>query len=122
MIKAIENEAIQASLSQRPVPSFRAGDTVRVGVKIKDGATERVQFYQGTCIAISRKGLGSNFTVRKTSDGVGVERVFPFYAPVIDSIEVVKRGVVRRAKLYYLRKLRGKAVKIEERIDFSAAS
>ncbi len=97
------------------IPEFRAGDTVRVDVRVVEGNKERIQVYQG--VVIARKGGGSRetFTVRKISGGIGVERVFPLHSPVIDKIEVVRRGKVRRAKLYYLRELRGKAARIEER-------
>ncbi len=96
-------------------PEFRAGDTVKVHVRVIEGNKERIQIFQGVCIA--RKGSGSRetFTVRKMSGAVGVERIFPLHAPVVDKIEVVRRGKVRRAKLYYLRNLRGKAARIEER-------
>ena len=99
------------------VPEFRAGDTVRVQVRVAEGDKERLQAFQG--VVISRKGSGTRemFTVRKISGGVGVERIFPLHAPVVDSIEVLRRGRVRRAKLYYLRGLRGKAARIEERRD-----
>ena len=99
------------------VPEFRAGDTVRVQVRVAEGDKERLQAFQG--VVIARKGSGSRemFTVRKISGGVGVERIFPLHAPVVDSIEVLRRGRVRRAKLYYLRGLRGKAARIEERRD-----
>ncbi len=97
------------------IPEFRAGDTVRVDVRVVEGNKTRIQVYQG--VVIARKGGGSreSFTVRKISGGIGVERVFPLHSPVIDKIEVVRRGKVRRAKLYYLRELRGKAARIEER-------
>jgi large subunit ribosomal protein L19 len=99
------------------VPEFRAGDTVRVQVRVAEGDKQRLQAFQG--VVIARKGSGSRemFTVRKISGGVGVERIFPLHAPVVDSIEVLRRGRVRRAKLYYLRGLRGKAARIEERRD-----
>ena len=97
------------------VPEFRAGDTVKVHVRVVEGDKERIQIFEG--VVISRRGSGTreSFTVRKTSGGIGVERVFPLHGPVIDKIEVVRRGRVRRAKLYYLRNLRGKAARIEER-------
>jgi large subunit ribosomal protein L19 len=99
------------------VPEFRAGDTIKVHVRVIEGEKERIQIFQG--VVISRKGGGSRetFTVRKMSGGIGVERIFPLHSPVIDKIEVVRHGKVRRAKLYYLRKLRGKAARIEERRD-----
>jgi large subunit ribosomal protein L19 len=99
------------------VPEFKPGDTVRIQVKVVEGEKQRLQAFQG--VVISRKGSGTRemFTVRKISGGIGVERVFPLHAPVVNSIEVVRRGRVRRAKLYYLRQLRGKAARIEERRD-----
>jgi large subunit ribosomal protein L19 len=101
----------------RPIPEFRPGDTLRVGVKVVEGDRSRVQNFEGVCIARSNKGVGSSFTVRKISFGEGVERVFPLYSPAIDSIEVVRRGAVRRAKLYYLRGRTGKSARIAERRD-----
>lgn len=115
LIQQIEAEEI--SKVTKEIPSFRAGDTVRVGVKVVEGARERVQNFEGVCIARSNRGMGSNFTVRKMSFGEGVERVFPLYSPVVDSIVVVRRGIVRRAKLYYLRGLTGKRARIAERRD-----
>ena len=100
---------------------FSYGDTVRVNVKIVEGTTERIQAFEGVCIAIRGSGLHSSFVVRKISHDVGVERRFPFYSPRIDSIVTVKRGIVRRAKLYYMRNLRGKAARIKERIFAKAA-
>ena len=96
---------------------FRPGDTLRVNVKVIEGTRERVQAFEGVCIARANRGIGSSFTVRKISYGEGVERVFPLYSPRIDSIEVVRQGAVRRAKLYYLRGLTGKAARIAERKD-----
>ena len=113
LIQQLEAEAIQ-SLG-KDIPEFRAGDTVRVGVRVVEGTRERVQNYEGVVIARSNRGMGSNFTVRKISFGEGVERVFPLYSPNIDSITVVRRGVVRRAKLYYLRGRTGKSARIAER-------
>ena len=104
-------------IAERPIPDFAPGDTVRVMVKVVEGERTRVQAYEGVCIARSNKGMGSNFTVRKISFGEGVERVFPLYSPNIDAIEVVRRGVVRRAKLYYLRGRTGKSARIAERRD-----
>jgi large subunit ribosomal protein L19 len=115
LIQQIEAEEI--SKVTKEIPSFRAGDTVRVGVKVIEGARERVQNFEGVCIARSNRGMGSNFTIRKMSFGEGVERVFPLYSPVVDSITVVRRGIVRRAKLYYLRGLTGKRARIAERRD-----
>ena len=117
LIQTLEQEAIEALTEQRSIPEFRPGDTLRVGVKVVEGDRARVQMYEGVCIARSNKGIGSNFTVRKISFGEGVERVFPLYSPAIDSIEVVRRGAVRRAKLYYLRGRRGKSARIAERRD-----
>lgn len=99
------------------IPEFRAGDTVKVHVRVVEGDKQRIQIFQG--VVIARKGGGSreSFTVRKISGGIGVERVFPLHSPIIDQIEVTRRGKVRRAKLYYLRELRGKAARIEERRD-----
>jgi large subunit ribosomal protein L19 len=114
VIEQLEQEEIQR-LSARKTPEFRPGDTVRVNVKIKEGERERVQAYEGVCIARSGQGIHQNFTVRKISFGEGVERVFPLLSPMIDSIEVKRRGVVRRAKLYYLRDRRGKSARIAER-------
>jgi large subunit ribosomal protein L19 len=99
------------------LPEFRAGDTVKVHVKVTEGTRSRVQIFQGVVIRIQGSGIGRTFTVRKVSFGVGVERTFPLHTPVIDHIELVTRGDVRRAKLYYLRDLRGKAAKIKEKRD-----
>ncbi|KPP95065.1 50S ribosomal protein L19 [Erythrobacter sp. HL-111] len=115
LIQQIEAEEI--GKVERQIPDFRAGDTVRVGVKVKEGNRERVQNFEGVVIARSNRGMGSNFTVRKISFGEGVERVFPLYSPIIDDITVVRRGVVRRAKLYYLRGRTGKRARIAERRD-----
>jgi large subunit ribosomal protein L19 len=115
LIQQIEAEEIAKAAKEIPV--FRPGDTVRVGVKVIEGERSRVQMYEGVCIARANKGIGSNFTVRKMSFGEGVERVFPLYSPSIDSITVVRKGVVRRAKLYYLRGRTGKRARIAERRD-----
>ena len=117
LIETLEREAIDALTETRAVPEFRPGDTLRVGVKVVEGDRARVQAFEGVCIARSNKGVGSSFTVRKISFGEGVERVFPLYSPAIDGIEVVRRGAVRRAKLYYLRGRTGKAARIAERRD-----
>jgi large subunit ribosomal protein L19 len=117
LIQTLEAEAIAAFQSAKTIPDFRPGDTLRVGVKVVEGERRRVQNYEGVCIARSNKGMGSSFTVRKISFGEGVERVFPLYSPNIDSIEVVRKGVVRRAKLYYLRGRTGKSARIAERRD-----
>ena len=113
LIQQIEAEEI--AKASKEIPEFRAGDTLRVGVRVVEGERTRVQAYEGVCIARSNKGIGSNFTVRKMSFGEGVERVFPLYSPNIESIVVVRRGVVRRAKLYYLRGRTGKRARIAER-------
>jgi len=113
LIQQIEAEEI--AKASKEIPEFRPGDTVRVGVKVIEGERSRVQNYEGVCIARANKGIGSNFTVRKMSFGEGVERVFPLYSPNIDSITVVRKGVVRRAKLYYLRGRTGKRARIAER-------
>jgi len=113
LIQQIEAEEI--AKAAKDIPEFRAGDTVKVGVRVVEGERTRVQNFEGVCIARSNKGIGSNFTVRKMSFGEGVERVFPLYSPNIESITVVRRGVVRRAKLYYLRGRTGKRARIAER-------
>ena len=117
LIQTLEAEAIEQLTKDRPIPEFRPGDTLRVGVKVVEGERARVQNFEGVCIARSNKGIGSNFTVRKISFGEGVERVFPLHSPALDSIEVVRRGAVRRAKLYYLRGRTGKSARIAERRD-----
>ena len=117
LIQQIEAEEIAKATSVKEIPTFRPGDTVRVGVKVIEGERTRVQAYEGVCIARSNRGFNSNFTVRKMSFGEGVERVFPLYSPNIDSITVVRKGVVRRAKLYYLRGRTGKRARIAERRD-----
>ena len=117
LIQQIEAEEIAKATSGKEIPVFRPGDTVRVGVKVVEGERTRIQNYEGVVIARSNKGIGSNFTVRKMSFGEGVERVFPLYSPNVESITVVRKGVVRRAKLYYLRGLTGKRARIAERRD-----
>lgn len=112
-----EQEQITTLSEGKNFPNFRAGDTIRVNVKIIEGNNERIQAYEGLCISRTNRGLGSAFTVRKISHGEGVERIFPLYSPKIASIELIKRGVVRRAKLFYMRELRGKSARIEERIE-----
>ena len=102
----------------KEVPAFQTGDTLRVSVKVKEGSRERLQAYEGVCIARSGKGLNETFTVRKISFGEGVERVFPIFSPLVDKIDVMRRGRVRRAKLYYLRGRTGRAARIAERQDF----
>lgn len=115
LIQELEAEAIQGLSEGKDIPEFRAGDTVRVGVRVVEGQRTRVQNFEGVVIARSNRSINSNFTVRKISFGEGVERVFPLYSPNIDSITVVRRGVVRRAKLYYLRGRTGKSARIAER-------
>ena len=115
VIEQLEKEESQRLLAMRGVPDFEPGDTLRVNVRIKEGERERVQAYEGVCIARSGGGLHESFTVRKISFGEGVERLFPILSPMIESIEVKRRGVVRRAKLYYLRDRRGKSARIVER-------
>jgi large subunit ribosomal protein L19 len=115
IIQQLEAEQVQKLAEKRPVPEFSPGDTLRVNVKVVEGTRERVQAYEGVCIARKNAGVNSSFTVRKISYGEGVERVFPLYSPRIDSIELVRKGDVRRAKLYYLRELRGKRARISER-------
>ena len=115
IIQQLEAEQVERLRTERPVPEFAAGDTVRVNVKVIEGNRERVQAFEGVVIARRNRGINSSFTVRKISYGEGVERVFPLYSPRIDSIEVVRKGRVRRAKLYYLRGRTGKAARITER-------
>jgi len=115
LIQQLEAEQIAKLTEKRSIPQFRAGDTLRVGVRVVEGERTRVQNYEGVCIARSNRGINSSFTVRKISFGEGVERVFPLYSPSIEAIEVVRRGVVRRAKLYYLRGRSGKSARIAER-------
>ena len=110
-------DTLDAASLRSDIPSFRAGDTVKVHVKVVEGNRSRIQVFQGICIRRSGGGIRETFTVRKVSFGVGVERTFPVHTPVVDRIEVVTRGDVRRAKLYYLRSLRGKAAKIKEKRD-----
>ena len=117
IIQQLEAENIAKFVEAKKIPEFRPGDTLRVGVKVVEGERTRVQNYEGVCIARSNKGMGSNFTVRKISFGEGVERVFPLYSPNVESIEVVRKGAVRRAKLYYLRGRTGKSARIAERRD-----
>jgi large subunit ribosomal protein L19 len=115
MIQQLEKEEADRLSAKRATPAFQPGDTVRVNVRIKEGERERIQAYEGVCIARAGEGHHENFTVRKISFGEGVERVFPVLSPNIESIEVKRRGVVRRAKLYYLRDRRGKSARIAER-------
>ena len=122
IIQTLELEEANRLKALRSTPDFQPGDTLRVNVRIKEGERERVQAYEGVCIARAGEGVQENFTVRKISFGEGVERVFPLYSPNIDSIEVVRKGVVRRAKLYYLRGRRGKSARIAERRDNKPAA
>ncbi len=115
IIEQLEKEHI-AELG-KTIPAFAPGDTLKVNVKVKEGDRERIQAFEGVCIARSGGGLNEAFTVRKISFGEGVERVFPVHAPLVDSIEVIRRGKVRRAKLYYLRDRRGKSARIAEKVD-----
>jgi large subunit ribosomal protein L19 len=115
VIEELEKEEADRLLALRKIPEFQPGDTLRVNVRIKEGERERVQAYEGVCIARAGGGIQESFTVRKISFGEGVERVFPLLSPMIESIEVKRRGVVRRAKLYYLRDRRGKSARIAER-------
>ena len=115
LLQKFEDSQLQARKAEYDAPEFAPGDTVRVNVKVVEGTRERVQAFEGVCIAIKRAGINSSFTVRKISYGEGVERVFPLHSPRIDSIDVLRRGRVRRAKLYYLRGLRGKRARIAEK-------
>ena len=115
LLQQLEQEQVAKLTANRPVPEFQPGDTLRVGVKVVEGERERIQTFEGVCIGRKNAGINSNFTLRKISYGEGVERVFPLYSPRITSIAVVRRGVVRRAKLYYLRGRTGKAARITER-------
>lgn len=108
-------DRLEMEQMKKSIPVFKAGDTLRVHVKIVEGDKQRIQVFQGVCIKRMNNGLGSTFTVRKVSGGMGVERVFPLHSPVVEKIEVVMVGRVRRAKLYYLRKLQGKAARIREK-------
>ena len=116
-----QNQIKRLTESKKPIPEFRAGDTIVVNVKIsEDGSTQRIQAFEGVVIGRKTRGLGSSFKVRKISHGEGVERTFDLYSPAIDSISIVKKGIVRRAKLYYLRDLRGKAARIREKIEHNS--
>jgi large subunit ribosomal protein L19 len=115
ILQTIEQEQVTKLAGERPVPEFAPGDTIKVSVKVVEGERERIQAFEGLCIARKNAGINSNFTLRKISYGEGVERVFPLYSPRLTLIEVVRRGEVRRAKLYYLRGLRGKAARITEK-------
>jgi large subunit ribosomal protein L19 len=120
ILETIEREEIARVSKGKEIPPFAPGDTVLVNVKVVEGERTRIQAYEGVCIARSGAGLHESFTVRKISYGEGVERVFPLYSPMIDSIEVVRRGEVRRAKLYYLRQRRGRKARISEKQDYIA--
>jgi large subunit ribosomal protein L19 len=117
LLKQLETEQVGKLSAGKEIPDFQPGDTLLVNVKVVEGERSRVQAYEGVCIGRAGSGLNENFTVRKISYGEGVERVFPLYSPMIDSIKVVRRGKVRRAKLYYLRGRRGKSARISERQD-----
>jgi len=120
IIEQLENEQVEQLTGEKDVPDFSPGDTLRVNVKVVEGNRERIQAFEGVCIARRNRGLNSSFTVRKISYGEGVERVFPLYSPRIDSIQLVRRGDVRRAKLYYLRGRRGKSARIAEKTTGAA--
>ena len=121
LIQTLEKEQVEKLTAGKDIPDFQPGDTVIVNVKVVEGERTRIQAYEGVCIGRAGSGLNENFTVRKISYGEGVERVFPLYSPMIDSIKIVRRGKVRRAKLYYLRGLRGKAARISEKQDHRPA-
>src|SRR5271155_4180380 len=120
ILQQLEQEQVDKLVAERPVPDFRPGDTIRVSVKVVEGDRERVQAFEGVCIARKNAGINSNFTLRKISYGEGVERVFPLYSPRLTAIEVVRRGAVRRAKLYYLRGRTGKSARITEKARSTA--
>ena len=122
IIETLEKEQISKLTAERPIPEFAPGDTLRVAVKVIEGTRERVQAFEGVCIARSNSGMNSSFTVRKISFGEGVERVFPLYSPRLAGIEVVRRGDVRRAKLYYLRGRTGKKARILEKSGAASAA
>ena len=113
----IEKEQIEESIKTKQIPSFKSGDTLKVNVYVTEGNKERVQAFEGICIARSNRGFNSTFTVRKVSHGEGVERVFPLYSPMLESINLIRRGKVRRSKLYYLRQRSGKSARIAEKKD-----
>jgi large subunit ribosomal protein L19 len=115
LLQQLEQEQVDKLVAERGVPDFRPGDTVKVSVKVVEGDRERVQAFEGVCIARKNAGINSNFTLRKISYGEGVERIFPLYSPRLTAIEVLRHGDVRRAKLYYLRDRRGKSARIAER-------
>lgn len=115
-LQKFEARQLETISENKSIPEFQAGDTVKVNVRIKEGDNERIQAFEGVCIAKKNKGLNSSFTVRKISNGEGVERLFPTFSPLVDSVEVIRRGDVRRAKLYYMRGLTGKKARIKEKI------
>lgn len=115
LLQQLEQKQLTKALGDKKIPVFSAGDTIKVNVKVVEGTRERIQAFEGICIARKDAGVNSNFTVRKISAGEGVERIFPLYSPRVDSITLVRKGRVRRAKLYYLRDLTGKASRIKER-------
>lgn len=117
IIQQLEKEQI-STLGNKKIPAFKPGDTVKVKVRIVEGASERLQAFEGVCIGRKDRGLHSSFTVRKISHGEGVERIFPLYSPLVSEIELVRKGIVRRAKLYYMRGLTGKKARIKEKLDF----
>lgn len=117
IVEKLDQEQIESLTSDKEIPEFGPGDTLRVNVRVVEGTRERIQAFEGVCIARKNAGLSSNFTVRKISYGEGVERVFPLFSPRVESINVIRRGVVRRAKLYYLRERRGKSARIVEKRD-----
>ena len=116
IIQQLEKEELERLAATRAIPEFQAGDTLRVNVKIKEGDRERVQAYEGVCIGRQGGGINESFTVRKISYGEGVERVFPVYSPLAEAVEIVRRGKVRRAKLFYLRERTGKAAKVKQKL------
>lgn len=122
IIQVMEKEQAERLEAKRPIPEFGPGDTLRVNVKVVEGERTRVQAYEGVCIGRQGGGINESFTVRKISYGEGVERIFPVYSPLIESIDVIRRGKVRRAKLYYLRGRRGKSARIKEKTDFNRVS
>ncbi len=115
LIESIEKAHLESLKRSEPVPDFRAGDTLRVSLRVTEGQRTRIQAYEGVCIAMSGRGVNATFTVRKISYGVGVERKFSLFSPLIESVKVIRHGRVRRAKLYYMRQLRGRAARIRER-------
>lgn len=119
ILQEFEQNQVARLTENKEIPSFQAGDSLKVHVRIVEGRNERVQVFEGLCIAKRNRGINSSFTVRKISHGEGVERVFPLYSPRIDKIEVARKGVVRRAKLYYIRELTGKAARIKEKLEFT---